>query len=95
MLRGEAAKYGINGDEVINWMGQFTPKDYVDLFMAFRNEQNQNQPQTPVQQQVPQSSNASLVNWANGQSQYPPSIADLPGANVTTVLPSPLSPPLS
>lgn len=82
LLRNEAVKQGIRGEEVMQWMGQLTPQDYVELYKTL----NRQAMQQPVQQPVRQN-NSSLINWNNNTQtqQYVPSIADMPGANVTTV----------
>lgn len=77
MLRSEAVKNGVRGEDVMGWMEKLTPRDYVDMFRMFNNQQS-----APVQEQ-PKSTG---INWNNNnQRQIVPSIADLPGSNVATV----------
>ena len=78
MLRSEAVKNGVAGEEVMGWMEKLTPKDYVDMYRMF----NSNRQNVPVQTQ-PKPTN---INWGNNnQRQILPSIADLPGSNVAVV----------
>lgn len=86
----ESAKRGIKGEEVMQWMGQLAPADYLEMYQMF-NQRQQPVQQIPVQQQVVQQApvynqNNGMITWANNhnQEQYAPSIADMPGSEPVT-----------
>jgi hypothetical protein len=85
MLVNTAAKQGVRGESVLEWMGQLKPEDYVEMYKAYQSYRPEQQ-QMPVTNTI-QNQNQSLINWSQNQQvqQYAPSIADLPGANITTV----------
>lgn len=77
LLRTEAVKHGINGDEVLKWMEGLTHTDYVNAYRASMaaNAQQQQVQQQQVQQQT--NSNPNLIDWAATRNKIAPSIVDL------------------
>ena len=75
VLRSEAAKNGIESEHIMEWMGQLTPADYVELFkQVVGNAQSQQVQQAPA------------IQWQNqNYQQMPPSIGDVPSANIGAV----------
>jgi hypothetical protein len=68
-LYTEAVQQGVNGNDVINFIQNISPKDYVDLFRAYKQYQTQ-----PSQ---PQNAMNSQGSYQSGRvvGQYSPSIA--------------------
>lgn len=72
LLRTEAAKQGINGDEVLKWIENLSHADYIEAFKASRPTHVQQQ---PVQQQT--TGNPNLIDWTASRQRLAPSIVDI------------------